>query len=826
MLEKVLFVNHLELNRRGVVALSSGRRRERSSARRRISNRGITLHWVVVFTLFAAASPAGTRAEDEGLKERKPIPALSLKSLYHPKEKYDFDGSLPATHWIGDSPSQLLIRREQTWNEVDLQSGKESKWPIVDRLIHQLEQLDGMKEGQAKSTAIAAVSNMKTATDTLLVRIGNALAIVSPEQPARLLTRNAKAWRNAKLDPTARRVAYTQNGDLHVVDVKSGRSLPLTNDGTDTLLDGVLDWTYQEEIFGRGNFRGFWFSADGNWLAMLRIDISDIEPYVLSSSAANRGQGKVSRYPKAGDPIPQAELLVWDLSGLDSGTLPPPKSIAKSTPRQERIVTGVWWCPTRLQLLFSISDRLQTWRELRSIGEPFLTGAERESRLMIREESPAWVEPPAEPTWLADGSLVWQSNLPTGRSRLFHITVSRSSRDRQIVTPLSPTDFDVHNFRVSSDGAHVLVTGGGRTSIAERHVYRIDVSEMVHPSDKQSLSGPSGAPLNELIRVNELIQITEQSGWHSATFSPDGNWFVDQSSTPSQPPQLLLQSSEGGNKRVLAKSEFKLLSKRVVPDVFQITTADQLKLPAMLVRPRSASRDHPCPVVIEVYGGPRAPSVSTRWSGTKSLYRELLAREGIATLVVDNRSSAGRGIADTWSIRGKVGEIEMRDLMSSVDWLKQQPWVDSGRLAIRGWSFGGFLTLYAMTHSDAFAAGIAGGSVTDWSEYDAFYTERYMGLPVENKEGYQSTAPVLMAHQMSGRVLMIHGESDDNVHPSGTLRMASALQKAGKDFRLMIYPGAAHAIREKHQAWHMAQMTYRFLLEELLGRGSDSADNR
>jgi dipeptidyl-peptidase-4 len=266
---------------------------------------------------------------------------------------------------------------------------------------------------------------------------------------------------------------------------------------------------------------------------------------------------------------------------------------------------------------------------------------------------------------------------------------------------------------------------------------------------------------------------------------------------------------------VLAESKLALRDPMLAPEVFYIPTADGIQLPAMLVRPKSAGKNQQVPVVIEVYGGPQAPVVLSRWSGTKSLYRELLARRGIATLVVDNRSSAGRGIADTWSIRGRVGEVEFKDLQTAIEWLKAQPWADSQRIAMRGWSFGGFMTLYAMTHSDELAAGIAGGSVTDWSEYDAFYTERYMGLPSENADGYRSTSPVLRAEQLHGRVLLIHGEADDNVHPSGTMRMAEALQKAGKDFRLMIYPGAAHHVGDPHQAWHMTQMTDRFLLEEL-----------
>ncbi len=252
--------------------------------------------------------------------------------------------------------------------------------------------------------------------------------------------------------------------------------------------------------------------------------------------------------------------------------------------------------------------------------------------------------------------------------------------------------------------------------------------------------------------------------------------------------------------------------------MLRIETKDGIELPALLIRPTGSSQDQPAAVVVEVYGGPQAPVVSTRWSETHTLYRELLARRGIGTLVVDNRSSAGRGIADTWGVRGRLGEVELQDLLTAVTWLKSQSWVDADRIAIRGWSYGGFLTLYAMTHSEEFAAGIAGGSVTDWREYDAFYTERYMGLPSENPDGYAATSAVAAAAKLHGRVLLIHGEADDNVHPSGTMRMAGALQKAGKAFDLMIYPGAAHGIHDPAQLWHMTQMTDRFLLEQL-GQG-------
>lgn len=742
-------------------------------------------HTLVYLGLPLQAQPPGEVTEKD---KAEAVPKLTLESLFHPQQRFDFDGSLPTTHWVsGESPA-LLVKRNQSWNELDLQTGQESAWPIVDQLLNQLSQLQGVSMEQTRKAAISAVPQLSDVDESILVRIDKALALVSADRPARWLTQDATSWGNATLDPTGRRVAYTRDGDLFLVDCESDRSLQLTNDGTDTVLDGVLDWTYQEEIFGRGNFRGFWFSPNGQWLAMLRIDISEIQPYTLSEATSQRGKGVVSRYPKAGDPIPHAELHLWDLRDIDGGDVPPSRLLVKSTADQERIVTGAWWHPHQARLIFSVSDRLQTWREVRAVDEDALPSNEH-TQLLFREESPAWVEPPAEPGWIDDGSMVWKSEIPSGRTRLYHVSV-----DGKVKTPISPDNFDVRDFLVSKDRAFAIVTGDVQRGTIERHAYRID------------LRSPSP----------ELVPLTEAAGWHSTKISPDGAWFVDQFSKPTSPPNLVVRSTSTDETLPIASSSLKLSETISDPELFDIKTPDGVALPAMLYRPRNATATEPCGVVVEVYGGPQAPVVSSRWQGAKSLYRELLARRGIATLLVDNRSSSGR-LADTWSIRHRVGEVEMADLEVAIEWLQAQEWVDSKRLAIRGWSFGGFLTLFAMTHSDAFVAGIAGGSVTDWKEYDAFYTERYMGLPTQNAEGYETTAPVLMADKLQGMVLLIHGESDDNVHPSNTMRMASALQNAGKDFRLMIYPGSAHAVRDPKQAWHMVQMTDRFLMEHLGG---------
>jgi dipeptidyl-peptidase-4 len=400
---------------------------------------------------------------------------------------------------------------------------------------------------------------------------------------------------------------------------------------------------------------------------------------------------------------------------------------------------------------------------------------------------------------LSDGSVVWRSSLPTGRSRLFWLR-----GDGVVTSPISPDDFDVREFMVPADGKFAIVTGDAQDGTVGQHAYRLDL--------QTNASGPG-----------KLVPITQAAGWHGVDISPDGAAIIDRHSTLSKPPSLSVHATVPGVLASIRLDETKLSlpGEWIEPELFRITTEDGMSLPAVLVKPTVASEQTKCPVVIEIYGGPQAPVVANRWAGAKGLYRQLLARRGIAVLVVDNRSSAGRGVADTWSIKGRVGEVELRDLLAAVDWLKTQTWCDAQRLALRGWSFGGFLTLYAMTHSTAFRAGIAGGSVTDWREYDSFYTERYMGLPSENPSGYDATAPVKAAERLHGTVLLIHGEVDDNVHPAGTLRMAAALQKAGKFFQMMIYPGSAHAVHDPHQVWHLRRTTDRFLVRHLLGPALD-----
>ncbi len=193
----------------------------------------------------------------------------------------------------------------------------------------------------------------------------------------------------------------------------------------------------------------------------------------------------------------------------------------------------------------------------------------------------------------------------------------------------------------------------------------------------------------------------------------------------------------------------------------------------------------------------------------------MLAREGYLIWVCDNRSGSGKGLESVKGVYKNLGPGEQRDLEDGIDWLVAEGYADPERVAIWGWSYGGYMTAYAMTHSKSFKMGISGAPVTDWHNYDWTYTERLMGLPQDNAEGYQSTSVLKSAADLHGKMLLIHGSIDDNVHMNNSMQLAYELQKAGKDFDMMIYPKNRHSIRDEQQADHLRAMMMKFVLENL-----------
>ena len=197
------------------------------------------------------------------------------------------------------------------------------------------------------------------------------------------------------------------------------------------------------------------------------------------------------------------------------------------------------------------------------------------------------------------------------------------------------------------------------------------------------------------------------------------------------------------------------------------------------------------------------------------MFYQLLAQHDILVWIIDNRTASGKGAVSTWPVYKHFGKQELQDIEDGISWLTKQPYVDANRIGMEGWSYGGFMTSYALTHSDLFSMGIAGGTVTDWRNYDTIYTERYMRTPQNNPEGYRLSSPRFNAADLHGELLLIHGTMDDNVHLQNTLQFAYELQKAGKQFDLMLYPRSRHGITDPELNMHLRHKMLNFIVAKL-----------
>lgn len=746
-------------------------------------------------------------------------PPLSIESLFHPKKRFQYvESTSPATRWISDANgiALLLIRRDKQWMQVlpnqstDGQSPPETAWPGTQTLVSQLTSLGDVDEKKALTLVNDWIGSSRS-LDSSLITIESSVAIAGLKEKPRWITRQSSSWKDPTLSPDGRRVAYIQDHDLYVMNIESGRVIRLTDDGSTTKLNGRLDWVYQEEVYGRGNFKAFWWSEDSGSIAFLRIDTTQVNSFTFTTSNGPRGGSVITRYPKAGDPNPSAELWVAKLGRLsdDSFSIKPVFVPSALNLPSDSLIVRVGWRDKTSELVFAHTNRIQS--ELTLWIYDVL--ADTIPTPIVKESSNQWLEILGLPHWLPDGDFLWLSDLPSGYRRVWRISKDGSRR-----TPLTPENFNVRELvAVNQDDGIAWVTGDLNRGFVGQHVYQLSL-ETIESSDRT------------------LHRVTDEFPWHNVSISSDHRWMVDRSSSLNQATTTSLAPLRRFHSQAdkpaaadhdqavfisttLHREELRFPGTQIIPDWVTVPTPDNFQLSAYVFTPvgrqtTTPQTDAPTkqfPVLIDVYGGPLAPTVRDAWSSSRYLFHQFLASQGIGVMVVDNRSSGGKGLVDTWAIHRRVGAVETKDMIAAAQWLKTQPWVDGERIGIRGWSFGGFLTLHAMTHSTEFAFGIAGGSVTDWRNYDSIYTERYMGLPSENANGYESTSPLKAAKRLHGNLLMLHGEVDDNVHLANTLQMAEALQEAGKQFEMMIYPGSAHGVRSGMPTYHLMMTTWNFL---------------
>ena len=585
---------------------------------------------------------------------------------------------------------------------------------------------------------------------------------------------------NAELinfSPDDSKLAYVNHVGLNVLALNTGETITLSAEN-DTELLGKLDWVYQEELYGRGNFKGYWFSPDSSTIAFLKLNEADVHKFTISDHIPIRGEDEFLSYPKAGDPNPIVSVGMastsndQDISWVDLAAYE----------GDEVLVSNVSWRPDSSQLIVQIQNREQTYLDLVAVDSKQST-----PNVLFRDKTKAWIESPGEPKWLNDGSFLW----------------------------LSPRDGYEHLYHYHPDGSLKNQLTKGKWEIRQLVEFDADNKLVYLMAAKEKPYNVNGYSLD--ITTKRLNRITSGDGFHRASFNDDMTMFISSVSSATQPTKHWLCESTGELLHELnASSDDSIEYVGIVePDYLEIETMNGQPLDAMVIRPPNFDPNKKYPVLIHTYAGPQAPQVRNRFGGSWALWHQLLAQQGYVIWKCDNQSASYRSAKHVWPIHRDLGRNELADIERGVDWLKSQTWVDSERIGIWGWSYGGYMTSYALTHSKSFKIGIAGAPVTDWRNYDTIYTERLMGLPQTNPEGYKSSSVVEAAENLSGKLLLIHGSIDDNVHLGNSMQLALALQKARKQFELMIYPKNRHSVRQKEQAAHLRKLMYDFVIENL-----------
>ena len=692
--------------------------------------------------------------------------------------------ALPRRAWIGDDLVALydtrIPKNERTIESYDVR--RDRRRPLVDAerviagMTEILEPEDPIEEpgwpsafGPDGQWAVYVKSD-----NILLVNLRNSDVVAVAATDAK--------ESSPRFSPDGQWLAFVRDNDIYAWHIESREEKRLTTDGSDTRLNGTVSWVYWEELLNRSD-RGFVWSPDSTSIAFLQTEESGVGEMHYVHFEPNLPRVIKQRHAKPGEANPRVRAGVVTVKDASTTWIDLGSYLFEYLPR-------IQWLPDSERLAVQTMNRPQTTLDI------FIADASSGTTShLLRETNEGWVNVHDDLHFLHDGEhFVWRSERD-GYSHLYLFDMS-GELVRQVTTgdwalrpSGGPSGMDMAVSAIDETAGQVYFTALEKAS-TERHLYRI------------GLDG------------QDLERLTRDDGAHSIYFNADGTRYVAAHSSLTSPPSLAVFDKDGGRVAVIQDDDSGIPERfDLLPwEQFTITARDGFEMPAMMLKPRLFDPDQQYPVVMYVYGGPSAPTVVNAWQGrSRGYYHQLLAESGAIVFYVDNRSAAGKSKIDANTIvRQLYGPVELNDLLDGVAWLKTQPFVDPDRVGIWGWSGGGTMTLQSMTGSSEFAAGAAVAPVTDWHYYDTIYTERYMRRPQDNEEGYEATSHVKRAADLHGRLLLVHGTYDDNVHPQNSWAFSDELIEAGITFDMMIYPMRKHGISDDAAQHHVYKSMFEF----------------
>ena len=579
--------------------------------------------------------------------------------------------------------------------------------------------------------------------------------------------------RYASFSPKGDRVAFVRNNNIYFKELSSGNLTEVTSDGmNNSIINGATDWVYEEEF---AFDKAFFWSPDGKKIAYYRFDESSVIEFNMPKYGALYPKDYRFKYPKAGEDNAMVEIYIYDIES---------KKKVKAELGEYEYVPRIKWTSNSDQLCVMTMNRLQNDLKLQLVNSK-----SGKAELFYQEQSKTYLEVNDYWTFLSNNSMLWLSE-KSGYNHIYLISQDGKS------TQITSGDWEVTDIYGLDEKSASIYFQAAMKSPMQREVYKISMK-----GGKASKS------------------LSKKAGTNKANFSSGFKYFINYQSEVNTPSYITLNASNGKEIRVLKDNEnlnTTLGQYDISPAEFMKVKLDKgIELNAWMIKPSDFDPSKKYPVLMYVYGGPGSQTVQDRWGGANYLWYQMLAQKGYIVVSVDNRGTGARGYDFRTLTYEQLGKYETEDQINAAKYLGALSYVDSDRIGIWGWSYGGYMSsLCLFKGADVFKTAIAVAPVTNWKYYDSIYTERYMGLPSENK-GYDDNAPISHVAGLKGNYLLVHGTADDNVHFQNAIELVSSLQAADKQFDFMVYPDRNHGIYGGNTRLHLYRMMTNYINENL-----------
>jgi len=731
-----------------------------------------------ILLLLLTLAGAVASAEKLTIERMFAAPGLSGASLRSPK--ISPDGQL-VTYLLGKSDAKGQL---DLW-AYDIADGKHRMLVDSASLASAGRAMSAEEEARRerqRSSAFRGIVQYYFSADSqrLLVPLGGDLYVyelsAAPADAVHRITDTQAYETDARFSPGGRYVSFVRDRNLVVYDLQTDEEIAVTTGGSELVSHATAEFIAQEEM---GRRTGYWWSPDDRRIAYTRVDESPVAEVERFEIKADSVKVVTQRYPAAGTSNAQVQLFVIELGviALDN----PDRDSAVEIDLGEDpdfYLARVNWFPDSSTLAVQRQSRDQ--KTLTLLAADASSGTTSE---LLQEHSGAWVELNDELVFLEQSQqFIWASS----RTGFRHLYLYEN--DGRLVRRLTSGAWGVigNGFTPALKGIDekdgLIYFMANADTPLERHLYSV------------SLAG------------SEPQRITEPGGWHSVTLSKDTRVFLDRFSTPDRPQSVILRSISGETLDVLIANELdeqhpyaRYLDEHLPTEFGTLEASDGQTLHYQLIKPRDLVSKKRYPVIVDVYGGPRSQKVRRAWGSSArsntGFFRQFLAQHGYIVFTLDNRGTGFRGVEFEAALYRKMGTVEVEDQVAGVKYLRSLPFVDSQRIGVFGWSYGGYMALMCVMQApDMFNAAVAGAPVTDWRLYDTHYTERYMGTPQENADGYAASNVLTYADELQGSLLIMHGMADDNVLFTNSTTLFKRLQDLGKPFQIMAYPGSKHGL--------------------------------